>query len=104
MKTAIPLDREAIAGFCRRHGIKEFCIFGSILRSDFAADSDIDVLITFLPGAPRRLTNLIGIEQELQTMFGRRVDVVERRVIEQSRNYLRRARILDTAEPVYVEG
>jgi hypothetical protein len=104
MKTAVPLDREAIAGFCRRHGIKEFYIFGSVLRDDFAADSDVDVLITFLPGAPRRLTNLLGIEQELQTMFGRRVDVVERRVIEQSRNYLRRAQILSTAEPVYVEG
>ena len=104
MRTAISFDRKAIADFCRRHGIKEFSIFGSVLRDDFTADSDVDVLIAFLPDAPRRLMNLLEIEEELQEMLGRRVDVVERRVIEQSRNYLRRAQILGSAEPVYVEG
>ena len=45
----IALPKERIAEFCRRHHIKKLAIFGSVLRPDFRADSDIDVLVEFEP-------------------------------------------------------
>ena len=47
MITAIHIDRETIADFCRRWKIRQLSLFGSVLRRDFAADSDVDVLIQF---------------------------------------------------------
>ena len=42
-------DREQIAEFCRRHHIRKFAFFGSVLRDDFRSDSDVDVLVEFEP-------------------------------------------------------
>jgi hypothetical protein len=44
-------DIEVIAGFCRRHHIRELSLFGSVLRDDFRPESDVDVLVEFEPGA-----------------------------------------------------
>ena len=48
-RSALPLDR--IDEFCRRWKVREFALFGSALREDFRADSDIDVLLTFAADA-----------------------------------------------------
>ena len=50
MLSHIPIDRERIASFCRRHHIRKLAFFGSVLRADFRPDSDVDVLVDFEPG------------------------------------------------------
>jgi predicted nucleotidyltransferase len=44
---AISIDKERLAEFCRRWKIKEFALFGSVLREDFGPESDVDVLVSF---------------------------------------------------------
>ena len=75
MYHGIEFQDEKIAAFCRRHGIARFALFGSILSDEFAADSDVDVLIEFLPGRVPGLIRLAGMEQELTAMLGRKVDL-----------------------------
>ncbi len=96
----IPQDK--IADFCHRWNIKEFALFGSILRDGLRPDSDIDVLVTFAPEARWGLFALYRMERELEEIFGRKVDLVSRRGVEASRNYLRRKAILSTAQVIHV--
>lgn len=98
----ILVDQEQIADFCRRWQITEFGLFGSVLRDDFGPESDVDVLVTFAPAARHTLFDVLHMEDELAAMFGRPVDLVERRAVERSENYIRRDHILESAVPVYV--
>jgi uncharacterized protein len=50
--SAIDLSMDAIKAFCQKWQIAEFALFGSVLRDDFRPDSDIDVLVSFLPHSP----------------------------------------------------
>jgi uncharacterized protein len=94
--------RERIAAFCRRWQIKELSFFGSVLRSDFRPDSDIDVLVTFSPEAKWNFEDFITMKDELESILGHPVDFVEKHLVEQSKNYIRRRHILDHAEAIYV--
>jgi predicted nucleotidyltransferase len=98
----IPQDR--IAEFCRKHSIKMLSLFGSALREDLRPDSDVDVLVSFAEDARYSLFDLAAMEEELGSILGRKVDLVEREAIEQSENYIRRRHILQNEEPVYVAG
>lgn len=104
MGVAIEVDRERIAEFCRRWKVKEFAFFGSVLREDFSHQSDMDVLVSFEDGAHWTLLDFVAMEEELKELLGRQVDLVSRRGVEASRNYIRREAILSTAEPIYVSG
>ena len=97
----IAISREKITNFCQRWKITEFAFFGSVLRDDFRPDSDIDVLVTFAPDAQWSLFDHVDMQDELEALFGRKVDLVSRRGIERSRNYIRRQSILGSAEVVY---
>ena len=101
MTARIPIDHDKIADFCRRWKITEFALFGSVLREDFRPDSDVDVLVTFAPDVHLRWRMLDQMEDELQELFGRPVDLVERKLVEQSENYIRRKQILRSAETIY---
>ena len=98
----IPLPDLAIEEFCRRWQISEFALFGSVLREDFRPDSDVDVLVTFAPGAHWSLFDTVRMQKELESILGREIDLVEREAVEQSENYIRRKRILESLVPVYV--
>lgn len=98
-RIGIPQDK--LADFCRRWDIVELALFGSALRSDFRADSDIDLLVSFSPRARHTLFDLVHMQDELGGLVGRDVDLVEKSAIERSRNYLRRKAILSTAYTVY---
>ncbi|MBC7293692.1 MAG: nucleotidyltransferase domain-containing protein [Thermoleophilia bacterium] len=102
MPLQIELSREAIAAFCRRWRIVEFAIFGSALREDFRPESDVDVLVTFEPGVQWGFRQWLEMTRELEAVFGRKVDLVERRLVEQSKNYIRRKHILSHLERLYV--
>ena len=97
----VKIDAEALQDFCRRWKITELGVFGSALTQDFRPESDVDVLVTFAPDARWRFHDLVRMEQDLEAVFKRKVDLVERVAIEQSRNYLRRRHILGAAERIY---
>jgi uncharacterized protein len=98
----LEISRDKIADFCCRWKIIEFAFFGSVLRDDFRAESDIDVLVTFAPDASWRFYDLVSMKEELEAMFGRPIDLVEKRLIEGSENYIRRRHILNHMETIYV--
>ena len=101
MKARISLPREEVEAFCRRWKIIEMALFGSVLREDFKPSSDIDVLVAFSADAGYDLFDLVHMQDELSAMFGRKVDLLTRRGLESSRNYLRKEEILTSAEVVY---
>ena len=70
--TISPAD---LSAFCRNHSIRRLAFFGSVLRDDFTADSDIDVLVEFIPGTRIGLIGLAGVEIELSKLLGRKVDL-----------------------------
>ena len=72
---AFDIPQEQLAAFCRRHQIARLSLYGSILRDDFGPDSDIDLLIEFLPDAQPSLLDLGGMQDELCRMLGRQVDL-----------------------------
>jgi len=96
-----PLDRDRLAAFCARWKIAELALFGSALRSDFGADSDVDFLAAFGTDADWSLLDHVAMTRELSQIVGRRVDLVSRRAVERSDNWIRRQAILDSARPVY---
>ena len=71
----IPIPHEKIAEFCKRHGVKRLSLFGSVLRDDFRPDSDVDVLVEFLPNVRYSLFDLGGMYMELRDILGREVDL-----------------------------
>jgi hypothetical protein len=102
MAAKIAIDKDRIANFCRRWKVKGLALFGSVLREDFTPESDVDVLIEFEAGAHWSLLDLVDMEKELEDIVGRDVDLISRRGIEASRNYIRREAILSSAEPIHV--
>lgn len=69
-------DKEKVRDFCERHYIRKLAVYGSILRDDFSQDSDIDVLIDFMPGHVPGFFRLFDMEEELSGILGgRRVDL-----------------------------
>lgn len=98
MDTSINIPRNRITEFCRRNRIQRLALFGSVLRSDFRPDSDIDVLVEFEPESTVSLFDLIRMENELTEIFGRRVDLVESSAL---KNPFRRYEILRTQQLLY---
>jgi uncharacterized protein len=75
--------------------------FGSLLREDFGNESDVDFLVTFEPGKGPAGMSWFQVKEELAELVGRKVDVLDRRLVEQSRNLYRRHHILREATAVY---
>ena len=92
------LAQKEIEEFCKRWSITEFFVFGSVLREDFRPDSDIDVLVSIDPEAYISLFEIAQMQIELENMFKRPVDLVEK---EGLRNPYRRREILSTAQVIY---
>jgi len=71
----IELPEAQIADICRRHEVRELFLFGSAARGDMRPDSDVDLLVEFLPGARPGLLGLSAMRRELTAVLGRRVDL-----------------------------
>jgi len=102
MSIDIEMSKEGISAFCQRNHIRSLSFFGSVLRDDFRPDSDIDVLVEFEPGKEPGLMEMAGMETELSGILGHKVDIVERKAVEKSENYIRRRHILQSLETIYV--
>jgi predicted nucleotidyltransferase len=94
---AIDYDKETLREFCRRWKVTEFSLFGSAVREDFGPESDVDVLVTLAPDAPWTLSNWLEMQRELESLFKRRVDLIERDAVEHIQNRFRKRAILSSA-------
>jgi predicted nucleotidyltransferase len=98
------IPQTAVEAYCRQWHITRMSLFGSALREDFRPDSDVDVMVEFSPEAKHSVFDLSAMRRELENLLGRKVDLVERRLVEESPNYTRRREILDSAEVIYGPG
>jgi uncharacterized protein len=98
---------EAIAAFCEKWQIVELALFGSVLRDNFRAEgddpSDIDVLFTLADGTSQSLLKRVKIKDELEALFHRQVDLVDREEVTQSYNWIRRDHILTSERTIYAK-
>ena len=101
-KTRFRVPKAQLAEFCKRWNVSELALFGSALREDFRPDSDVDVLVSFAPQARVTLFDMARMQAELEAIFKRDVDLISKRGLENSRNYLRRKQILDSAQVIDV--
>jgi len=101
MNALIQNQKKKIEEFCKAWNVKELQVFGSVLTKDFRPDSDIDIIVDFSPGSSHTLIHLAQMEEELEHIFNRRIDLISLQAIEQSRNHIRKKTILSTMERVY---
>ncbi len=97
--STIPADE--IAEFCERWKIQELAVFGSALRDDFRPDSDLDLMATFAADADWSLLDHVQMQLELERLFHRHVDLISRRALEQSQNWLLREELLTIARTLF---
>jgi uncharacterized protein len=95
------ISRDEIVKFCRRWMVAEMALFGSILRDDFHPDSDIDVLVDFVPEATWSLFDISRMRLDLSSLLGREADLVQ---VSGLRNPYRRQAILASRKVIYAGG
>jgi predicted nucleotidyltransferase len=101
MNGELKWPKEKIVAFCRKWRVIELSLFGSALREDFGPGSDVDLLYVFDSDAGWSLLDLAAMEAELEEILGRKVDLVSRRAIEQSHNWIRKKAILEGSRRIY---
>lgn len=101
MNKNLVIAEEKVPELCARFHIRRLAVFGSALRDDFGPDSDVDILVDFLPGHTPGFFGLFDIEQELSIIFGGRKTEIR---TPQDLSPRFRQTVLDTAEVQYVQG
>jgi predicted nucleotidyltransferase len=98
------LSDEVLASICAKWHIRELAIFGSTLRGENTASSDVDLLVTYEQGYDPGWPKILDLEDEFAEVLGRPVDIVEKRFVEKSPNYIKRKHILRSAMVIYAKG
>lgn len=93
----IKISSEKLETFCQRYQVRRLSLFGSVLRDDFRAASDVDVLVQFEPGARVSFMTLGKMQCELAAIFQRPVDLIP----EDGLKPIIRAEVLSSAQEVY---
>ena len=94
-------DQQRLSELCRKYGIRRLSVFGSTVRGEQTAESDIDLLVEFDPDRHLSLIERESLEVEMSALFGgRRVDLVNRKYL----NRHMAPMILGEAELRYVRG
>ena len=101
--TNVTFSETAISALCHRWKIRELALFGSVLRDDFGQNSDLDIMVTFADDANWGLLDHVRMETEFEGLFGRDVNLITKRAVEQSRNWLRRQEILGSYQVLHAE-
>jgi predicted nucleotidyltransferase len=73
------IDGSSLAEVCRRYGVKELSLFGSAVRGEMRPESDVDIMVEFEPGVRIGLITFESFADELESLAGRRVDLVTKR-------------------------
>jgi predicted nucleotidyltransferase len=94
----IAIDRNRLVAICRRYGIRELALFGSVLRDDFTPDSDVDLSCSLLSTSPARGMDWIRLMLALEDLLGRPVDLVKPDLLDP----LIRDAVIKEAKPIYV--
>lgn len=94
----LPIPTQGLESLCRRWKIQQFSVIGSVLRPDFRADSDVDVVVTFQPDATWDLFDIVRLRDELALLFGRSIDLIEEHAV---RNPYMLASIRQTKRVLY---
>jgi predicted nucleotidyltransferase len=98
------VDPRRLERICKKHHIKRLSLFGSVVRDDFAPASDVDILYEREAGHRETLASFVAANEAFADLFGRRVDFIERSLIENSRNQRRRQSIFEDERVVYENG
>ena len=93
----VDVDQARLDEICARYQVRELAVFGSAARGEMRPDSDIDLLVEFLPSAEVGLLEHAGLMLDLAQLLGRKVDLVSKRGLKP----LIRDSILREAQPVY---
>jgi hypothetical protein len=101
VKERLKVSPSQIADFCQRWNIIELGLVGSLLRNDFRPDSDTDILASFAPNACWNLFDFIKMQEQLETMLGRSVDLTDKQQLD---NPFSRAEILRKCHIIYCEN
>ena len=94
---SVQVDETKLADLCRQYHVRELSVFGSAARGEMRLDSDIDLLVEFLPDAHVDLVDHAGLMLDLEQLLGRRVDLVSKRGLKP----LIRDSVLEEARLVY---
>lgn len=94
------IDSKRLAELCERRSVARLELFGSFVAGTATSTSDLDVLVTFQPGAKVGL-GMVALQQELEAFFGRSVDLLTRESVERSANKYFRRFALRRTEPLY---
>ena len=94
----LDFDKKLLESICSKWNIVELSVFGSVLRQDFNEKSDVDVLVKFDTGSDVSLLDIVEIKSELESLFGRDVDILELQAV---KNPFRRKNILSNIEVLY---
>jgi predicted nucleotidyltransferase len=93
----IEIDEAQLADTCRRYHVRELALFGSVLRNDFADDSDVDVLVEYDLDAGVSLFDHFHLQDELASILGRKVDLVSKRGL----HWVIRDHVLESSWVIY---
>ena len=93
----VDIDEAKLAGICRRYQVRELAVFGSAAKGEMRPDSDVDLLVEFLPEAQIGLLEHAGLMLDLSELLGRKVDLVSKRGLKP----LIRDSVIREARPVY---
>ena len=91
------VDETKLVDLCQRYHVRELSVFGSAARGEMRPDSDIDLLVEFIPGAKVDLVDYAGLMLDLSGLFGRKVDLVSKKGLKP----LIRASVLSEARLLY---
>lgn len=94
----IELPTDGLTNLCQSYAVRRLALFGSVLRPDFSASSDVDMLVEFQPGTRVSLFGLARVENALTDLIGRQVDLHEARTLHSAF----RDRVTNSAREVYV--
>jgi len=97
----INIQEEQLGEICKKYKIRELAIFGSALREDFNEKSDVDLLVEFKPDSGISLFDIVDLKEAFESFWGREVDIVSKKAIQMSRNYLKKKAILDNYKVIY---
>ena len=97
MKLPIPIRDDELRAICEKYQVRELLAFGSVVRDDFRPDSDVDLLVEFQPDARVGFFKFFDLQTELQTLVGRKVDLVSKRGL----NPFIEREVLDAARSIY---
>lgn len=98
VRDGVIIDDVLLDLLCRRYGVRELMLFGSSARGEARADSDVDLLVSFLPGARVGFLELAGLQEELSEALGLPVDLVPKEGLK----IVLRDAVLAEARPVYL--